>query len=163
MSTASKLACMSSSKSRGEGGNLLAEVDLIEKEMIEMSVKQKGSKAERELLHMFWAKNWACLRSAGSGSMKYPGPDLIVSNKVRRLAIECKSTKKKKQYLEEYDIKQLKDFCNIFGAEPWFAVRFARKDWLFLGIEDLEKTENGYVIDVKTAERRGLLIDELIK
>ena len=130
-----------------------------------MFVKQKGSKAERELLHMFWAKKWACLRSAGSGSMKYPGPDLIVGNRKQRriLAIECKSTKKKKQYLEEYDIKQLKDFCDIFGAEPWFAVRFARKDWLFLSLEDIEKTEKGFVIDSKIAERRGLLIDELLK
>ncbi|MBS3095877.1 Holliday junction resolvase [Candidatus Woesearchaeota archaeon] len=128
-----------------------------------MSVKQKGSKAERELLHMFWGKNWACLRSAGSGSMKYPGPDLIASNKARVLAVECKSTKKNKQYLDNHDVHQLKEFCEIFGAEPWFAVRFARKDWLFLGIEDIEKTENGYVIDSKVAERRGLLIDELIK
>ncbi len=128
-----------------------------------MSSKSKGSQAERELLHMFWSRNWACLRSAGSGSMKYPGPDLIVSNKARVLAIECKSTKKKKKYLEEYDMNQLRDFCNIFGAEPWFAVRFARKEWLFLSLEDIEKTENGYVIDTKVAERRGLLIDELIK
>lgn len=128
-----------------------------------MSVKQKGSKAERELLHLFWAKGWATIRSAGSGSMKYPGPDLIAGNKTRKLAIECKSTKKKKQYLEEYDVKQLRDFCDIFGAEPWFAVRFARKDWLFLNLDDIEKTESGYVIDAKVAERRGLLLDELIK
>ena len=128
-----------------------------------MSSKSKGTKAERELLHMFWAKKWATLRSAGSGSMKYPGPDLIASNKIRTLAIECKSTKKKKQYLEEYDIQQLKDFCQIFGAEAWFAVRFARTNWLFLSLDDIEKTENGYVIDAKVAERRGLLIDELLK
>lgn len=128
-----------------------------------MSSKSKGTKAERELLHMFWAKGFAAIRSAGSGSMKYPGPDLIVSNKSRRLAVECKSTKKNKKYLDEADIKQLKEFCDIFGAEPWFAVRFARMDWLFLSLEDIEKTENGYVIDSKIAERRGLLIDELIK
>lgn len=128
-----------------------------------MSSKSKGSKAERELLHMFWSRNVACLRSAGSGSMKYPGPDLIVSNKIRTLAIECKSTKKDKKYLEEADINQLKEFCDIFGAEPWFAVRFARMNWLFLSMEDIEKTEKGYVIDAKVAERRGLLIDELLK
>ena len=128
-----------------------------------MSSKSKGYKAEIELLHMFWSKKWATMRSAGSGSMKYPGPDLIASNKVRTLAIECKSTKDKKKYLDEYDVKQLKEFCDIFGAEPWFAVRFTRKDWLFLSLEDIEKTEKGYVIDAKVAERRGLLIDELIK
>lgn len=128
-----------------------------------MSVKSKGTKAERELLHLFWSKGWACIRSAGSGSMKYPGPDLIASNKARRLAVECKSTKKKKQYLDEHDVNQLKEFCEIFGAEPWFAVRFARMNWLFLSLEDLEKTENGYVIDLEVAERRGLLFDEVIK
>jgi len=128
-----------------------------------MSSKSKGSTAERELLHLFWSKGLGCIRSAGSGSMKYPGPDLIVSNKVRILAIECKSTKKTKKYLDKYDVEQLKEFCNIFGAEPWFAVRFARKNWLFLGIEDIEKTENGYVIDAKVAERKGLLIEEVIK
>ena len=128
-----------------------------------MSVKTKGSNAERELLHMFWSRGFACIRSAGSGSMKYPGPDLIASNKVRKLAIECKSTKNNKQYLDKHDIEQLKEFCNIFGAEPWFAVKFSRKEWLFLSFEDIEKTEKGYVIDSKVAERRGLLIDELIK
>lgn len=128
-----------------------------------MSSKSKGSKAERELLHLFWSKGLACLRSAGSGSMKYPGPDLIVGNKLRKLAIECKSTKGKKKYLDKYDVDQLREFCDVFGAEPWFAVRFARKEWLFLSLEDIEKTENGYVISVKVAERRGLLIDELIK
>ena len=128
-----------------------------------MNLKAKGTQAERELLHMFWNKKWACIRSAGSGSMKYPGPDLIVSNKARRLAIECKSTKSNKIYLAQYDVNQLKEFCNIFGAEPWFAVRYSKTQWLFLSIEDIEKTEKGFVIDSKVAERRGLLIDELIK
>ena len=128
-----------------------------------MSSKSKGTKAERELLHLFWSRGWACIRSAGSGSMKYPGPDLIVSNKTRTLAVECKSTKNTKQYLDKHDIGQLKEFCDIFGAEPWFAVRFARKNWLFLSLEDIEKTENGYVIDTEVAERRGLLLEELIK
>ena len=112
---------------------------------------------------MFWSKKWAALRSAGSGSMKYPGPDLIVSNKVRTLAIECKSTKENKKYLDKYDLNQLKEFCDIFGAEPWFAVRFAKRDWLFLSLDDIEKTEKGYVISTEIAERRGLLIDEVIK
>lgn len=128
-----------------------------------MANKTKGSEAERELLHMFWQKGFAAIRSAGSGSMKYPGPDLIVGNKIRRLAIECKSTKKEKKYLSSYDIGQLTEFCSVFGAEPWFAVRFARKDWLFLSPEDIEKTKKGFVIDNKVAERRGLLLDELIK
>ena len=127
-----------------------------------MSVKTKGTKAERELLHLFWSKGWAALRSAGSGSMKYPGPDLLVGNKARRLAIECKSSKSTKIYLDEHDMQQLREFSNIFDARSFFAVRFARKEWLFLGLEDVEKTKKGYVIDLEKAELRGMSFEEII-
>ena len=58
-----------------------------------MSTKSKGSNAERELIHMFWSKGFAAIRSAGSGSMKYPSPDLLVAKNNKILAIECKITK----------------------------------------------------------------------
>ena len=94
--------------------------------------------------------------------MKYPGPDLLVGNKVRRLAIECKSSKSTKIYLDEHDMQQLREFSSIFDARPWFAVRFARKEWLFLGLEDVEKTKKGYVIDMGKAELRGMSFEEII-
>ena len=120
--------------------------------------------AERDLVHKFWSTGkWCAVRVAGSGSMKYPNPDLIVGNRIRRLAIECKTISKNKKYLDKYDVEQLKEFCDIFGAEPWFAVKFPKTNWLFLSLEDIEKTEKGYVIDDEVAKRRGLLIEELIK
>lgn len=127
-----------------------------------MSVKSKGANAERELLHMFWGKGWACLRSAGSGSMKYPGPDLLVGNLSRRMSIECKSSKSNKIYLTSDDVAQLREFSKVFDARPWFAVRFARKEWLFVSIEDLEKTPKGYAISLKEAELKGMSFEELI-
>lgn len=129
-----------------------------------MGNKSKGSNAERELLHMFWAKRWPTLRSAGSGSMKYPGPDLLAGSqdKRRRVAIECKTTKTNKVYLTEGDLNQLKEFSIIFDAHPWFAVRFFRKEWLFISIEDVDKTPTGYVIDLKKAELKGISFNELI-
>ena len=127
-----------------------------------MSLKSKGSNAERELLHMFWAKNWACIRSAGSGSMKYPGPDLLVGNLAKRMAIECKTTKGGKIYLNEHDVGQLKDFSRIFDSRPWFAVKFAKKEWRFLGLEDLKKTKTGYVIDSAQIDMYGISFEELI-
>ena len=124
---------------------------------------RKGRNAERELLHLFWAKGWAALRSAGSGSMKYPGPDLLVGNKIKRYAIECKSTKKDKIYLNEHDVGQLREFSEIFDARPFFAARFSRKEWLFVAIEDLAKTRTGYVITLQSAELKGISLEELIK
>ncbi len=127
-----------------------------------MSVKSKGANAERELLHMFWSKNFATIRSTGSGSMKYPGPDLLVGNLSRRMSIECKSMRKAKLYLNEHDIEQLRQFSKVFDARPWFAVKFLRKEWLFGSIEDLEKTQKGYTIGLKEAELKGLSFEELI-
>lgn len=128
-----------------------------------MNIKQKGTIAERELIHMFWSTNdWAAFRSAGSGSMKYPGPDIIAGNRVRKLALEIKSTSSDKKYLTQEDIMQLQEFCNRFGAEPWFGVRFSNKKWFFLNIEDIDKTAKQFVISKELAERKGLTFEELI-
>src|SRR3989338_129829 len=109
-----------------------------------MNPKAKGTNAERELVHLFWSKGWACIRVAGSGSMKYPNPDVLAGNRLRRVAVECKVTGEDKKYLSKEDINQLKEFCNIFGAEPWIGVRLEGGEWHFLTLEDLEETEKGY-------------------
>lgn len=125
-----------------------------------MNTKAKGTNAERELIHMFWDKGLACLRAAGSGSMKYPCPDLIVGNNARKLAIEVKRPGNKYQHLDKKEIEDLEEFSRLFGAEAWVAVKF--KDWFFLTLEDLNKTENNYSITKETAERKGLSFKQLI-
>lgn len=127
-----------------------------------MSLKSKGINAERELVHMFWAKNWACLRIAGSGSSKYPSPDLLVGNNIRRLAIECKVTKGTKKYFEKNEIGALKKFAEIFGAEPWVAIKFKGYDWYFVSLEDMDKTEKNFNVDIDIAQSKGLLFEEVI-
>ena len=96
--------------------------------------KRKGSKAERELLELFWKQGWAAIRAAGSGSMHFPSPDLLVGNKIRVLAIEAKFTKENNKYFPKKEIKQLINFASYFGAEPWLAIRFIRQDWVFYAI-----------------------------
>ena len=127
-----------------------------------MSLKSKGINAERELVHMFWSKEWACLRIAGSGSNRYPSPDVLVGNKLRRLAIECKTTKDQKKYFEKKEIEALKKFADVFGAEPWIAVKFKSHEWYFISTEDLKETEKGFMASTETAKSRGLLFEELI-
>lgn len=135
-----------------------------------MNTKAKGSNAERELIHLFWNNGYASMRAAGSGSTSFPSPDIIVGNQLRKFAIECKATASNKQYLERNQIADLRKFCDIFGAEPWIAVRFDKKaknpdqGWYFLTIDDLKETEgNNFVITAETAQARGLLFEELIK
>ena len=127
-----------------------------------MGRKQKGMNAERDLVHKFWATgSWVAHRIAGSGSSKYPSPDIIASNIRRKLALECKSSKSTNVYVPHEEIDALTLFAKMFGAEAWVAVRFARQDWFFLSIEDLNKTKTNYVISIELARQKGLLFEEL--
>jgi len=129
-----------------------------------MSYKQKGIRGERELVHKFWAVNWACLRIAGSGSIKYPSPDLLVGNGNRKLAIECKVTKDQKKYFEKIRIDALQTFAEIFGAEPWIAIKFKGLDWLFIHSRDMSQGRGtSYSMSSEEMKKKGVLFEELIK
>jgi len=128
-----------------------------------MSLKSKGINAERDLIHKFWATSgWSAVRIAGSGSMKYPSADVLATNKLRKLAIECKTSNNKSRYLPKEAIEQLKTFADIFGAEPWIAIRFKGHDWYFMSLEDIIESGKSFVIDVNTAKSKGLLFEEIV-
>jgi holliday junction resolvase Hjr len=129
----------------------------------DMGQKQKGTNAERELVHKFWETgSWVAHRIAGSGSSKYPSPDIIASNILRKMAIECKATKSSSVYIPKDEVQALITFSKMFGAEPWVAVRFARKDWLFITTEDLHETESSYAVTEELARMKGLLFEEVV-
>jgi len=128
-----------------------------------MNRKSKGINAEREIIHAFWKMpGWTACRVAGSGSMRYPAPDIIAGNATRKLAIECKSTKSKYQYFEKEEIKQLLLYSEMFAAEPWIAIRFDRDKFYFLRVKDLKQTKNKYVVDISLAKDKGFLIEYII-
>ena len=129
-----------------------------------MSRKSKGINAERELIHKFWAVNgWAAVRVAGSGSMKYPSADILAGNSIRKLAIESKVINDTKKYFTEEEIKDLKEFATLFGAEPWLAIKFQKEQWFFMPADDVEKTETNLVVSLEMTKRKGLLFEELVK
>jgi len=129
-----------------------------------MGSKEKGSNAERELIHLFWStKKWTACRVAGSGSMKYPSPDIIANKAGLTLAIECKSTGSKYQYLEKREVKELVEYAKASGARPLVAVRFNRLPWRFLDPEDLKETAQSLVVTPELAELRGYSFEELTK
>lgn len=129
-----------------------------------MSVKSKGTNAERDLVHMFWAKEpWAAIRVAGSGSNKYPSPDVIASDGKRRIVIEAKVTKNKYKYLTRQEIEELKIFSEKFSAEAWVAVKFARRKWAFISLEDLEHTSSNHCVTISLTEKKGLSFEELTR
>jgi holliday junction resolvase Hjr len=125
------------------------------------NAKAKGSKGERELVKAFNEAGWACSRIAGSGSSKYPAPDIIAGNAIRRVAIECKVTKESKKYLTNDEIAQLQLFSKQFGAEAWVGIRFPDQPWYFLSLEDLQDTGKSWVVSREAAERKGVTIKQL--
>ena len=133
-----------------------------------MNAKSKGTRAERELLHRFWqTKQFVVMRAPGSGSIKYPCPDLLVGNNLRKMAIECKSPGGLIQYFTAKEIADLHSFSAIFGAEPWVAIRFSpdqKPEWYFISVEDIDATNGGnFVVTHAAAQRKGLLFEELVK
>jgi len=126
-----------------------------------MNTKAKGSDAERELIHFFWQNSWAAIRVAGSGSMKYPSPDILASNNKRKLAVECKATKGQHQYLTKNEISELQKFCSLFGAEPWVGVKFST-EWFFMSLDDMKETSKNFVVSRQLAKQKGLTFNEFI-
>lgn len=127
-----------------------------------MNTKYKGTKFERDLIHLFCTNGWFAIRAAGSGSSKYPSPDILAGNNTRKLAIECKRINGKNIYLPREEIEQLQIFANGFGAEAWVAIHFEKNYPLFLMLEDLKQTEKGFSISADLAKTKGLLFEEII-
>jgi len=128
-----------------------------------ISQKAKGSNAERELVKFFNEAGWGAIRIAGSGSSRYPSPDILAGNAVRRVAIECKITKEQKKYFDYAEIEQLRTFSQKFGAESWLGIKFPGEEWHFLMLEDLEKTGEMFAVSVESAKRKGLTFTDLLQ
>ncbi len=131
--------------------------------IVVIKTKTKGTAAERNLIHQFWQAGWAAIRVAGSGAIKYPVPDIIAGNALRRLAIEVKATKEDARYISKEQILGLREFCQLFGAEPWVAVKFDNRGWFFVSVEQLRETAGAFVLDHEKAEMLGLSFDEMIE
>ena len=130
--------------------------------MVLVNAKAKGSNAERELIHLFWNNSWVALRVAGSGSMRYPCPDILASNASRILAIECKASGDLSRLLPRLQVEDLVLFAKKFGAEPWIGARFNDVKWAFFTPDDLKKTGTGFSVSVKMIGKKGLSFEQLI-
>lgn len=123
--------------------------------------KRQGTVGERELIHQFWANDIPAVRVAGSGSMRYPSPDIVAGTPIRKLAIECKTIKDTKLYIPKSEIEELKEYASKFGAEPWLAVRF--DVWYFVMLDDLRKTTASFSINTEEVRYKGLLFEDILK
>lgn len=123
---------------------------------------KKGIKFERELIHRLWENGFAAMRSAGSGAARYPMPDIVAGNGKRFIAIEVKKREKLPVYLTEREVKELIMFANLFGAEPFIAVKVTNQNWKFFKVKHMEKTSKNYKVDEKVYES-GIDLKEMLE
>jgi Holliday junction resolvase len=125
--------------------------------------KGKGTTAENELIHNFWANDWVCVRVAGSGSTKYPAPDLLASNGFKKYVMEIKTVNAVKKYFTQKEIKDLEYFASKFGAESWVGIKFKESQWFFIPTFELEETSsNNYVISLIEMKRKGFKFEDIL-
>lgn len=127
-------------------------------------MSKTGSREERELVKMLWDANCAAMRApASGGATKKPLPDVIAGNGTIYLAIEVKSSSLERIYINSEKIDGLKEFSDIFGAKPYIGVKFLRKKWRFICLEDLYQTKNNnYRVNIDLAFDKGLDFDEIL-
>jgi len=78
----------------------------------------KGARAERELINMFWENGFAAARIAGSGVSRHPCPDVVAGNGKKKFALECKSTKSDYIHLTREEITKLLTFFTNIWSRP---------------------------------------------
>lgn len=127
--------------------------------------KGKGTAAENELIHKFWeSESWVCVRVAGSGSTKYPSPDLLASRGDKKIVMEVKVVSDVKKYFSRQEIRDLNYFAEKFGAESWVGVKFEGNQWFFMPAIELEMTKSeNYVATLIDMKRKGFSFDEMIR
>lgn len=128
-----------------------------------MGKKSKGIDAERELIHLLWSNGWAAHRIAGSGSSKYPSPDIIAGNGARVLAIECKACKGIYQYFSKNEINELEIFSKKFGADAYVGVKFNNLGWFFMKTLHLKSSGNNFVMSRNMCKEYGKRVDEVFE
>ena len=126
--------------------------------------KAKGTVAENYLVRKFWEKDWVCVRVAGSGSTKFPAPDILASRGDRKIVMEVKLVNSYKKYFSKSEIDDLNFFAEKFGAESWVGICFKENQWFFIPTEELRLTKGeNYVIDVLVMKRKGFNFDDMVK
>ncbi len=132
--------------------------------------KKRATDYERDLGDRFWELGFAVMRApSSSGTTKYPRPDLLVGSAKRNkiIAIELKTARKDLFYISKKQVDGLIQFSELFGAEPYIAVKYVgkRMQYRFLhALYDLEQSRGeSYRMTSSFVKEKGKLIDDLIK
>ncbi|MFA6023304.1 MAG: Holliday junction resolvase Hjc [Candidatus Pacearchaeota archaeon] len=128
-----------------------------------MANKHKGSNAERELLKIFTENNWRAARVAGSGVNDDSPCDLIAGTPLKKLAVECKTTRKKTQYITKEQMQDFLIFSEMMGLKPVIAIKFLREGWLFVEPHQMKDAGKTWAMKLNDAKEFGKRFGQLIE
>lgn len=117
-----------------------------------VATKNKGSAAERELLHTLVKHQFAVVRAAGSGSTSTDACDLVAGKAGKAFAIEVKACVGARQYLQDEQVSELRRFAIAFGAQAIIAVKWTRRGWGVLPLEKIDHTGKMYAVSENLME-----------
>ncbi len=119
----------------------------------------KGANAERELIHELFNRGFSVVRVAGSGKTALPAPDIIALSQQKKLAFECKAWSSSSVAIPLEQMRELVQWCERAGVEPFVAWKFPREGWFFLKPGHFTKTEKAYNCTKRNALKQRLNLD----
>ncbi len=126
-----------------------------------MTVYQKGSRAERELIQHFSSKGFSVIRAAGSG-VNSLSPDLLAFKSGIQLAIESKAHEKTSLQLDKEQFDGLREWQDNTGITTLVAWRRNRLGWRFIPLSVFHENDASFSISWEKAEMIGKNIEEIV-
>ncbi len=126
-----------------------------------MTVYQKGSRAERELIEHFSQHGYSVIRAAGSG-VNSLSPDLLIFRRGAQYAIESKAHEKTSLQIPKDQFGGLRKWQENTGITSLIAWRRNRMGWRFVPCHLFEENEKSYSLSWKKADMIGTKLEEFI-
>ena len=124
-----------------------------------MTVYQKGSRAERELIEHFSNNGYSVIRAAGSGVSSL-SPDLLVFKHGQQYAIESKAHEKTSLQIQKDQFEGLRKWQENTGITSLIAWRRNRLGWRFIPINLFEENAKSYSFPWEKADMIGKKLEE---
>jgi len=133
------------------------------KKGILMAYYDKGANAERELLYLFAERGFSVVRSAGSGKIDLPTPDIVAMSPKNKYAIECKAQAGAYLNIKNEQMFELIKWAKNARINLCIAWKITSKGWRFLKLGQFKQNKKGFLISKDDALENGLSLEDFIR
>ena len=120
---------------------------------------RRGSRVERELLHLLEERGFFVVRAAGSGHLG--APDILAFKMGKYLGFEVKSSKLEELRFSREQLERMEEWERGTGIAMYVAWKVPRKGFKFLPLSYLKKANKTVSIKKEEAEMLSYDFEEL--